>query len=132
MVQGRRILVVDDDADAREALRSVLELWGHDVAVAENGERAIEATLTTHPEVVLLDIGMPGLDGYQVAQRIREAPEGDKPFLVALTGWTRVEDHRRARDSGFDTYLLKPADLDHLQALLTATPATDKERASSR
>ena len=125
MVGGRRVLIVDDDTDAREALCAVLERWGHDVAVAKNGEEGIELTLTTSPGVILLAIGMPGVDGYQVAERIRATPDGDKPFIIALTGWTRVEDHRKAREAGFDTYVLKPVDPDHLRALLDATPADD-------
>jgi CheY-like chemotaxis protein len=116
-------LIVDDDADAGETLRALLERWGHDVAVAKNGEEGIELTLATRPEVVLLHIGMPGLDGYRVAERIRAAPDGDRPFIIAVTGWTRIEDHRKARDAGFDTYVLKPVDPDHLRALLTAAPA---------
>jgi len=125
MGRGRRVLVVDDDADGREAMRALLELWGHEVEVAANGEQGVELTLNRRPEVVLLDIGMPGMDGYQVAERIRAAPGGRDPFLVALTGWATVEDHRRAREVGFDTYVLKPADPEHLQALLAAAPAAD-------
>jgi len=122
---GLRVLIVDDDADGREALRTLLEVWGHEVEIAENGERGVALTLERRPEVVLLDIGMPGLNGYEVARRIRKGPEGTKPFLVALTGWTRVEDHRNAREAGFDTYVLKPADPDHLKALLAAACADD-------
>jgi CheY-like chemotaxis protein len=123
MGHGRRILIVDDDADGLEAMRMLLELWGHEVDVAQNGERGIELALSRRPEVVLLDIAMPGMDGYEVAERIRAAPGGHEPFLVALTGWGRVEDHRRARLAGFDTYVLKPAEPAHLQALLAAAPA---------
>jgi CheY-like chemotaxis protein len=126
---GRRVLIVDDDAEGREALRALLEVWGHQVEVAENGERGLELTLKARPDVVLLDLGMPDLDGYEVARRIRAAPGGDKPFIVALTGWGRVEDHRRARAAGFDTYILKPADVDHLQALLASAPAERDPRA---
>jgi CheY-like chemotaxis protein len=121
------VLIVEDDADAREALRSLLEIWGHEVVVAENGDQGIELTLTRRPEVVLLDIAMPGMDGYEVARRIRRAPGGDEPYLVALTGWGRVEDHRLARAAGFDTYVLKPADPEHLQALLAAAPTEHED-----
>jgi CheY-like chemotaxis protein len=125
MGHGRRILIVEDDADGREALRALLELWGHEVEVAENGEQGVELTLNSRPEVVLLDIGMPGMDGYEVAKRIRAAPGGPEPFLIAYTGWARVEDHRRGREAGFDSYVLKPADPDHLPALLAAAPKDD-------
>ncbi len=128
MVRGRRVLIVDDDAGEREALRALLERLGHDVAVAENAEEGIELTLRTSPEVVLLDIGMPGAAACRVVERIRVAPDGDRPFIIALTDWARVEEHRKARDAGFDTYVLKPADPGHLQALLAAAPADDERR----
>jgi len=126
MARGRRVLIVDDDADAREALRALVERLGHHVAVAKNAEEGIELTLTTSPEVVLLDIGMPRAAGYQVVERIRLAPDGDRPFVIALTGGTRVEEHRKARDAGFDTYVLTPADPDHLRVLLAAAPEEDE------
>jgi CheY-like chemotaxis protein len=127
MGRGRRVLVIDDKAYSREALRALLEAWGHEVDVAENGAQGVEMTLSRRPEVVLLDIGMPDMNGYAVAARIRAAPGGHEPFLVALTGWGNVEDHRRAREVGFDTYVLKPADPEHLQALLAGAPAADSE-----
>jgi CheY-like chemotaxis protein len=125
----RRVLVVDDDAGSREALRALVRAWGHDVDVAEDGEHAIELTTSRRPAVVLLDIGMPDMDGYDVARRIRSAPGGHQPYLVALTGWGGSEDRRVARTAGFDAFVVKPADLDALQALIAAAPGEDTDGA---
>jgi len=121
------VLVVDDDADTREALSTLLALWGYRVEVAADGEQAITLTLDRRPDVVLVDIVMPGLDGYEVARRIRAAPGGQAPYLVALTGMGRAEDPRSARAAGFDTYMLKPADTNQLQELL-ASPRCKRRR----
>jgi len=138
-VAGRHVLVVDDDADNREALRALLEMWGYRVDVAEDGEQAITMMFDMRPDVVLLDIVMPGLDGYEVARRIRSASGGATPYLIALTGMGRAEDRRRVREAGFDTYVLKPAETDRLEALLAAaarmppsTPATGLGRRPPR
>ncbi len=119
MALRRRMLILDGDASEREAVRALLEGWGHEVAVAETEDEAFALAVTRSPGVILLALDMPGVNGHRLAQRIRAAPDGHQPFLIALIGRTRVEDHRKARDAGFDTYLLRPAEPDHLNALLS-------------
>jgi CheY-like chemotaxis protein len=118
---GRRhVLVVEDNADAREMLRMALELDGHRVETAADGAGGVDAALRTTPDVVLVDIGLPGLDGYAVARRLRAAL-GDRVTLVALTGYGQSEDRRRASEAGFDAHLVKPVDPDVLgRTLATA------------
>ena len=105
---GLRILVVEDNRDGRESLRDLLELWGHHVDMAENGPDGVEMALALQPEVALVDIGLPGLDGNEVAQRIRASLDGDRMTLIAMTGYGQPEDRRRALQAGFDAYLVKP------------------------
>src|SRR6202043_2230868 len=119
----RRILVADDNADALETLATVLELGGHEVFSAANGALALESAERNLPEVALLDIGMPKLDGYEVARRIRAQPWGRRITLVALTGWGQDSDRRRSGEAGFDSHLVKPLDLDKLTELLGRLPA---------
>lgn len=116
----RRVLVVDDNCDSADSLAMLIQLLGAEVHVARNGPAALAELDVFHPEDVLLDIGMPGMDGYEVARRIRTRRCFDKVRLIALTGWSRDEDLRRARDSGFDHHLVKPVDFDALHALLRA------------
>jgi signal transduction histidine kinase len=118
----RRILVADDNADALESLATLLELSGHEVFSASNGALALESAERHLPEVALLDIGMPKLDGYEVARRIRAQPWGRRITLVALTGWGQESDRRRSGEAGFDSHLVKPLDLDKLTALLDRLP----------
>ena len=120
-VLARRVLIVEDNPDNRLALRTLLELWGYAVEEAQDGTRAIQMFLEHPPEIALIDIGLPGLNGYEVAQRMRTA-SGGKPFLVALTGYGRTDDRRRALDAGFDAHLVKPVDPDELERLLAAAP----------
>nr|WP_231402518.1 ATP-binding protein [Caenimonas aquaedulcis] len=115
-----RVLVVDDNHDAGDSLGQILELLGADVRVARDGPQALEAFADYHPSVVLLDIGMPGMDGYEVARAIRERHPHDAATLVALTGWGQDEDRKRARDAGFDHHIVKPAEIDALQRLLSS------------
>jgi CheY-like chemotaxis protein len=115
---GRHVLVVEDHADAREAVRCLLEVRGHRVDVAADGPGAVEIALTSCPEVVLVDIGLPGLDGFEVARRIRATDEGKRMRLVALTGYGEVADRQRALECGFDAHLVKPIDPDQLYRLL--------------
>jgi CheY-like chemotaxis protein len=117
-VAGRRILLVDDDVDGREAMRALLELWGHTVAEAGDGETAIELAVSTQPDVVLLDLAMPTVDGFEVARRIRAAAGGHRPFLIALTGYGTEDDVEKARAAGCDTHVLKPCDPDQLRRLV--------------
>ena len=116
----RRILIVDDNRDAAQSLGLVLKYLGADVQVAHDGAQALEALRAYEPGVVFLDIGMPGMDGYEVARRIRAQALARPPAIVALTGWGQAQDRRRAREAGFDHHLVKPADLGQLQALLAA------------
>jgi CheY-like chemotaxis protein len=116
---ARRILIVEDSEDSRDMLRLYLVESGHQVYEAVDGPRGLEAALRVRPEVALIDIGLPGLDGYEVVRRIRATPEGKKIFLVALTGYGQPEDHRRARQAGFDAHLAKPFDRDRLVTLLS-------------
>jgi CheY-like chemotaxis protein len=111
------IVVVEDDADSRDALSTLLELDGHRVAGAADGAEAIELARTKDPDVALIDIGLPGLDGFEVAHRIRRGA-GARPILVALTGRGQPEDQRRALDAGFDAYLVKPVDPAELARLI--------------
>ncbi|MBA3599475.1 MAG: response regulator, partial [Methylibium sp.] len=119
---AQRVLVVDDNADAADSLGVLLEFMGASVKVVHDGPAALAAVQTHRPSVVLLDIGMPGMDGYEVARRLRAMPGGNTLKLVALTGWGQAKDRERTRESGFDHHLVKPADLEALQALLGEAP----------
>jgi PAS domain S-box-containing protein len=116
----RRILVVDDNRDAASSLAMLLELSGCSVSVAFSGPQALEMFEHVEPDTVVLDIGMPGMDGYEVARRLRADARGRDVLLVALTGWGQEEDKRRAIAAGFDEHLTKPVDPAHLSALLRA------------
>ena len=106
------------DRDSTEGLRELLGVWGHHVEVAEDGAAGIEKAIATSPRIAIIDIGLPGLDGYEVAHRIRQA-FGDRPIiLIALTGYVSSEDSRRARESGFDAHLAKPINAEKLNSLL--------------
>jgi signal transduction histidine kinase/ActR/RegA family two-component response regulator len=113
-----RILVVEDNRDGRESLRDLLEIWGHEVELAENGPDGVKQALASQFDVALIDIGLPGLDGNEVAQRIRAALDGDRMALVAMTGYGQPEDRRRALQAGFDAYLVKPVDPNELARTL--------------
>lgn len=121
---SRRVLVVEDNVDAGDSLSLLLRLQGHEVLVARTGPSALEAASAFAPDVVLLDIGLPGMDGYQVAQRLREKPEFKKVLLCALTGWTPSDgDCDRPKQAGFDHHFVKPVNLKLLfEVLATATP----------
>ena len=115
----RRILVVDDNVDAAESLARLLKrLYGQDVRVSHDGPGALESAAQFFPEVVLLDIGMPGMDGYEVAQRLRQDPNFSPLKLVALTGWGQETDRLRSKAVGFDLHLVKPVDPDALRRFL--------------
>jgi CheY-like chemotaxis protein len=113
----RRVLVVDDNADAAESLGMLLEVRGNDVRIAYDGLEALEAEGAFNPEIVLLDIGMPKMSGYEVARRIRAA-RGDSVMIVAITGWGQEDDRRRAREAGFDHHFTKPVDYEALLELI--------------
>jgi len=114
---SRRILVVEDNADSRETLAELLKLWGFEVESAGDGLQGVRKALSWRPDAVVVDIGLPLLDGWQVARRMRDAL-GDAILLVALTGYNRPEDRRQSTDAGFNFHLSKPAELDVLQRLL--------------
>jgi PAS domain S-box-containing protein len=115
---ARRVLVVEDNEDAREMLRNLLHILGHEVHEACDGASGIEEARRVRPDAALIDIGLPGIDGYEVARRIRAEVPGAR--LVAVTGYGQPEDRERALAAGFDVHLVKPVDLDQLQRLLTA------------
>jgi CheY-like chemotaxis protein len=113
-----RVLVADDNRDAADSLAMLLELAGHEVRIAHDGEEALERAASFHPQLVLLDIGMPKLNGYEVARRMRRQPWGAAAHLIAITGWGQDEDKRRSAAAGFDDHLTKPIDPASLRSLV--------------
>jgi CheY-like chemotaxis protein len=112
------VMVVEDNADVRETMRDFLQLSGHEVSVAEDGPAAVEALIERRPDVALVDIGLPGLDGYQVLAALRERGAQLPTTFIALTGYGRPQDRQRAFDAGFHDHLVKPVDSDALLRLL--------------
>jgi signal transduction histidine kinase/ActR/RegA family two-component response regulator len=129
---GRRILIVEDNIDAREALREALEMAGHQIFEAGSGASGVESALANRPDVALIDIGLPGFDGYEVARRIRSASEVRGMTLIALTGYGLPEDRMRAEQAGFDAHVVKPLDFDELSSLLTAHDGTVVGKSAAR
>jgi signal transduction histidine kinase len=119
---ARRVLVVDDNHDSAASLALLLQLTGYEVKMAHDGLEAVEAAAKLLPQIVLLDIGMPNLNGYDAARKIREQAWGKDMVLIALTGWGQEQDRERTREAGFDAHLLKPVDHDALTKLLASTP----------
>lgn len=122
--RGRRVLVIEDDADTSEVMRYALQLFGHEVHTTVDGLAGIEAALRLRPDAVLCDVGLPGLDGYEVARRLRAGACG--ATLVALTGHSAMEDVARARAAGFHHHLGKPVDFAALARLLAGL-ASDRQ-----
>ena len=122
----RRVLVVDDNKDSAETLALALQLEGCDVEKAHGGQQALELAERFLPEMVLWDIGMPGMDGYEVARSIRAQPWGANMLLVAQTGWGQEEDRRRTREAGFDAHMTKPLDHPRLMGLIAQGPAPSR------
>jgi CheY-like chemotaxis protein len=118
----RRILVVDDNVDAARTLAELLALDGHEVHVEHDGPSAVEAARRLHPDVALLDIGLPGFSGLEVARRLRAEPALAGLFLVALSGWVQAADLQRSREAGFDHHLAKPVRVATLEGLLASAP----------
>ena len=118
------MLVVDDNRDAVETLAMLLGLWGHDVRLAADGPSAVEAAVAQRPHVVLLDISLPGMSGYEVAERLRANPELRETVLVAMTGYGQAEDKKETSEAGFTLHLVKPVEPDVLQKLLADLGAT--------
>jgi CheY-like chemotaxis protein len=121
-IAGRRILVVDDNVDAAESLGALLRCLGAEVTTVHDGTAALEALRTQEPAVAVLDIGMPGMDGYELARRVRSEPHGAELTLIALSGWGNDEDRQRSREAGIDHHLVKPVDLHVLEELLAREP----------
>ncbi len=115
-----RILVVDDNQDSADSLAMLMELHGHDVSIAHDGQSALDSAEQHRPDVVLLDIGLPVLNGHDVCRRIRQQPWGQTMVLIALTGWGQDDDRRRSQEAGFDGHLVKPVDHTRLLALLAS------------
>jgi signal transduction histidine kinase len=120
---GRRILVVDDNRDAADSLAMLLRLLGNQVHTAHDGLEAVGAAAAFQPEIILLDIGLPKLNGYEAARRIRQQPGSSSMVLIALTGWGQEEDRRRSREAGFDYHMTKPVEFAALQKLLAERKA---------
>jgi PAS domain S-box-containing protein len=127
----RRVLVVDDNTDAADSLGMLLQFLGAEVMVVHDGRSALAAMKTFNPAVVLLDLGMPEMNGLEVARRMREDPQCRDTTLVALTGWGQREDRRRTHEAGFDYHLVKPADMSTLQSILSLREA-EQARASTK
>jgi CheY-like chemotaxis protein len=119
----RRVLIIEDNVDAADSLREALELCRHSVEVAYTGTEGIEKVHRFRPEVVLCDIGLPGMDGYEVARAIRADSQLERVALVALTGYASPEDVTRALEAGFDRHLAKPPSIDKLEQLLSSLPS---------
>jgi CheY-like chemotaxis protein len=117
---ARRILVVEDNADFQELLAMSATSWGHEVDTASDGEEGLARILGSTPDLALVDIGLPGLDGHEVARRVRADPRGAKVSLVALTGYGSREQRAEALESGFDCVLVKPVDPAVLQNVLSS------------
>jgi len=122
-----RVLIVDDNMDAARSLSMVLELRGHEVRTCYDGAAGLAEAEGFEPEIVLLDIGLPGMDGFEVARRLRARPRSPQPLLVALTGYGQPEDVRRSREAGFDHHLVKPADPEALTALFPSVPVRPRQ-----
>jgi CheY-like chemotaxis protein/two-component sensor histidine kinase len=121
---ARRVLVADDNVDFASSLARLLRLEGHEVAIAHDGDAALQAAAEAAPEIAFLDIGMPGLNGYQLAARLRADAATRGVHLVAVTGWGQESDKVRARDAGFDHHLVKPLDFGDVLKLLASLPAS--------
>jgi len=123
-----RVLVVDDSADTRDTTALLLRLWGHDASVAEDGTTALDVFATFGPDVVLLDLGLPGMDGFEVARSLRRMPSPRRPLVVSLSGYAGEEYRQRAIEAGCDLYWIKPAAPAALEELLQAQKAACSPR----
>ena len=124
----RHILIVDDNRDSADSLSMLLEITGNKTYLAHDGEEALQAIETHRPEVVLLDIGLPKLDGHEVCRRVRQQPWGKEIVFIALTGWGQPDDRRRSREAGFNGHIVKPVDYDKLLDLLSELTSGSETR----
>jgi CheY-like chemotaxis protein len=131
-VPARSILIVDDNQDAAKCLALLLRIAGHEVRTAYDGLDALDLARAQPPDVVLLDIGMPGMDGLEVVRRLRQDLGLKQALLVALTGYGQEEDRRRSEEAGFDVHLVKPVDLDAIKELLARPALSGQERTASK
>jgi CheY-like chemotaxis protein len=131
MTTTLRILLVEDNPDCAYTAAWLLRLWGHEVEIVPDGPAALQAVQDHRPDVVVLDIGLPGMDGWTVAKRINEQLERNRPFLVALTGYGQDSDRRRSAESGIDFHLTKPVDPLELKRLLDSRQASQVEARSA-
>jgi CheY-like chemotaxis protein len=123
------ILVVEDDPESLNLMGALLSLWGHEPRLTNNGYAGLAAATAEMPDVVLLDLGLPGMDGFEVARKLRATPGGDAVLIVAVTAF-RGESHReRAIESGFDKYLMKPVDIETLRMVLAQAPGDHRAAA---
>jgi PAS domain S-box-containing protein len=127
--QRIRVLVVDDNRDAALSLATMLRIMGNEASMADDGLAAIAMAESFRPDVILLDIGLPRLNGYEVCRRIRKQPWGQETLIIALTGWGQSEDRRRSQEAGFDHHLVKPVDVEHLKALLRLARKSNSAKA---
>jgi CheY-like chemotaxis protein len=119
----RRVVIVEDNADAREMLQMLLAVEGHEVDIAEDGRDGLALIERLQPDIALIDIGLPLLNGYDVARSLRARCQGPPVLLVALTGYGQPEDRQRALAAGFDEHLIKPVSLDRLTQIMSRAPA---------
>jgi CheY-like chemotaxis protein len=117
-MSAKRILIVDDNPQAARALGALLELWGHEVCIAHDGRAALEHVRRLHPQVVLLDIGLPGMDGFEVAAAMRREPGQGSMRVISMSGVSREGDFLHALESGVDHHLSKPVEVRYLRSLL--------------
>ena len=121
---GLRVLVVDDNQDGADTLRAALAHIGHEVVVAYGGAEAVERARTFNPQIILMDLGMPGMDGYETARQIRTETTNDRLRIVAVTGWTAPADRARTQAAGFDAHLAKPVAFGLLSDMLEELSST--------
>jgi CheY-like chemotaxis protein len=114
----RRVLVVDDNVDAAESMAALLSLLGHEIQTAHDGEQAVEAARVFEPDLILMDIGMPRVDGLEATRRIRKLSLSKRPIIAALTGWGQEADRKGSAEAGIDRHLVKPVDLEAVRQLL--------------
>jgi CheY-like chemotaxis protein len=127
-----RILVVDDNRDAAASLATLLEITGHETFTAHDGPTALEEIAELRPDVALLDIGLPRVNGFEVCRRVREQPWGSDVTMIALTGWGQEADRRKSTEAGFDGHLVKPVDYPTLITMVDTLATTRKSREQVR